>query len=69
MMRAVDHCRADPAPYFLRDIVEIFVMIEVDRQWLVVRFGQIASNGYHIPGSGIAKRTGRARDNQRRPHL
>ena len=69
MMRSVDHRRADPALDFLRNIVEIFVMIEVDRQWLVVRFGQIAGDGDHVPGSGIAKRTGCTRDDQGGAHF
>ena len=44
-------------------------MIEVDRQWLVVRFGQIAGDGDHVTGSGIAECAGRTRHDQRRAHL
>ncbi len=68
-VRSVDHCRAHACLHFLGDVVERFVMIEMDRQRLVMRFCQIARDSHDIADPGIAEGARRSGNDQRRAQL
>jgi len=66
-MRTVDHHRAYAGVYFALNIGKLFMVIEVDRQRLVVGFCQIGGNGNNIADPGVAKGPWCTRYNQRAP--
>lgn len=68
-MGAVDHHRADAAFHLILDVVQRFVMIQMQRQRQIVAVRGRLANADQVVGAGIAEGAGRAGHDHRRAQL